>query len=95
MKQSSAHTKDLPLCELKDNLAPFVARIHRSGRPIVVTHRGKRAGIAMGISEYQAMVEEIETLRDIQTALTQSAQGKTVSHTVASRRLRKHLSDAG
>lgn len=89
------HLENLPLCDVQSSPAKFAAAIARRGRAVVLTRDGKRTGVAMGIAYYEAMIEELETLRDVQTALTQVSQGKSISHAAASRRLRKRLDHAG
>jgi hypothetical protein len=94
MKNPTPHIDSLPLCEIRENSETIVTRMNRSGRPVLITHHGKRTGIAMGIANYQTMVEEIETLRDIQTALIESASGKGIPHADAALKLKKRLRDA-
>lgn len=94
MKSASLNIEKLPHCEIRDESKSLVARMNRSGRPVVVTHRGKQTAIAMGISKYESMVEEIETLRDIQTALQQIKQGKAIPHAVVAQKLKKRLDHA-
>ena len=45
MKQSSAHTKDLPLCELKDDPAPFVHEFTVAAGPLWLCIAGSAQGL--------------------------------------------------
>ncbi|MBM3290034.1 MAG: hypothetical protein FJY92_07780 [Candidatus Hydrogenedentes bacterium] len=95
MKSSAAHIDSLPQCEIHAVAGRFADTIRRSKRPVLLTHAGKQTGVAMPISNYEALLEEIETLKDIHTALAQVSRGKSTGHSIVSQRLRKRLGDEG
>jgi len=43
--------------ELQDRLAPTLNHVRRTGRPVVVTQRGKPAGVLLSIEDYRQLVE--------------------------------------
>ena len=85
-------TEDIhPLSDFRSNAAAFVERVRRTGRPVVLTQRGRSAAVLLDVAEYEALVEELELLRDIRTAEKQLAAGKASSATAAKRRVRAAL----
>ncbi len=80
--------KDIkPLSEFRANVATLVRRIRRTKRPLVLTQRGQSAAVVMDVSEYEGLLEEVETLRDINLAEKQIAQGRGVFHARARQRV--------
>ena len=76
-----------PLSEFRANTADLIQRVRTSGRPLVLTQRGHSAAVVMGVAEYQRLIEELELLRDIQTALHELEAGKGIPHSAAKKRL--------
>ena len=74
-------TQDIqPLTAFRANVASFVDQVRETGRPLVLTQHGKSAAVLLGASDYEALVEELETLRDIQIAERELAEGKGIPH---------------
>ena len=46
--------------DLQDRLAPALSRARATGRPLLVTQRGKAAGVLLGIEEYTRLTELAE-----------------------------------
>jgi len=69
-----------PLSQFRANVSTFVRRIRKTKRPVVLTQRGHSAAVILDVSEYEQLLEEVETLRDIHLAEKQVARGKGVSH---------------
>jgi antitoxin YefM len=69
-----------PLSEFRANVASFIDKIRRTKRPLVITQRGKSAAIMMDVTEYEALLEKLELLSDIQVAESQVKQGTGLSH---------------
>ncbi len=76
-----------PLSEFRANVSTLVRQIRRTKRPLVLTQRGHSAAVVLDVAEYEQLLEEVETLRDIQLAEKQIAQGKGISHARARRRV--------
>ena len=49
----------------------------------MITQYGKGVGVLLSVAEYQAMQEKIEMLEDIQTSISQLAEGKGLDHEMA------------
>jgi antitoxin YefM len=76
-----------PLSEFRANAASFVERVRRTKRPLVLTQRGHSAAVLLDVAEYEQLLEEVETLRDIQAAERQLSRGKGQSHSKAKARV--------
>jgi antitoxin YefM len=76
-----------PLSEFRANVSTLVQQVRRTKRPLVLTQRGHSAAVVLDVSEYEQLLEEVETLRDIHLAERQIAQGKGVSHARARQRV--------
>ena len=80
-----------PLSEVRANLASYIDQVRQTGRPVVLTEHGRGAAVLLGVTAYEALVEELELLRDVQTAEEQLAAGRAIGHTRAKRELRRRL----
>jgi len=77
--RSSRLTKDLvPVHELRANLATWLDRPSETGRPVIVTQRGKAAAVLVS----PAMLDEIEesrtVVRDVLRGLREIEAGEVV-----------------
>ncbi|MGH7859437.1 MAG: type II toxin-antitoxin system Phd/YefM family antitoxin [Candidatus Binatia bacterium] len=75
-----------PLSEFRANAASFLDRVRKTKRPVVLTQRGHSAAVLLDVSEYERLLGEVETLRDIQLAEKQIARGKGLSYSKAKAR---------
>ena len=82
-----------PLSEFRADAAGLLAGIRRSKRPLVLTQRGHTSAVVLDVSEYQRLVDELELLRDIRTAVRQLEAGEGVAHGEARRRALARLRD--
>jgi antitoxin YefM len=69
-----------PLSEFRANVTFFIDKVRQTKRPMVITQRGKSAAILMDVSEYEALMQRIELLTDIQIAEKQISEGHGVNH---------------
>jgi len=60
-----------PLSEFRANVASFIEKVRSTKRPLVITQRGKSAAVMLDVSEYEALLEKIELLTEMQTAESQ------------------------
>lgn len=75
------------ISQFRANAANLIRHVRQSKRPLVLTHRGQSAAVLLGVVEYEELVEEIETLRDLRVAETQFAYRKGVPHEQARKRV--------
>jgi antitoxin YefM len=83
-------TEDIqPLTAFRANVASFVEQVRETGRPLVLTQHGKSSAVLLGAADYEALVEELEVLRDIHVSERQLAQGEAVPHDQVAAELRE------
>jgi prevent-host-death family protein len=68
------------LSNFRSKVSFFFDQVKKTKRPLVITQNGKSSAVLIDVSEYQKMIDKIETLEDIELAEKQIAQGKGVSH---------------
>ena len=74
-------TQDIQsLSTFRANVASFVEQVRETRRPLVLTQHGQSAAVLMGAADYEALMEEVEVLRDISISERQLAEGKGVPH---------------
>jgi antitoxin YefM len=77
-------TEDVrPLSEFRANASAFVQQVQETKRPVVLTQHGRSAAILLDVAAYEALVEQVELLRDIRTAESQIRKGHGRSHAKA------------
>ena len=57
-----------PLSTFRANAASLVQQVRETKRPLVLTQHGRSAAVVLDVEEYEAMVEQIELLRDVRQA---------------------------
>jgi antitoxin YefM len=80
-----------PVSEFRANAAELIEEVRASGRPLVLTQRGHSAAVVLDVVEYEKLIDEIEVLRDVATALQQLDAGKGISHREAKAELRRRF----
>jgi prevent-host-death family protein len=80
-----------PLSAFRANAAGFIKQIHDTKRPLVLTQHGRSSAVVLDVDAYEAMVEELELIRDIRVGLAQVEAGETIPHEEAMTRLRELL----
>ncbi len=81
-----------PLSEFRAGVASFVKHVNDTGRPLVLTQRGRGVAVLVDIAEYAAMRERLEIIEDIAIARAQLAAGEGVAHDEARTRVLSGLS---
>ncbi|HEX3526660.1 MAG TPA: type II toxin-antitoxin system Phd/YefM family antitoxin [Thermoanaerobaculia bacterium] len=82
-----------PLSEFRADAAALIQKIRETGRALVLTQRGHSSAVVLAIREYQQLLEELELLRDLQTAARQIEDGLGVPQEEAKRQALARLSD--
>ena len=80
-----------PVSEFRANAAELIERVKSSRRPLVLTQRGHSTAVLLDVAEYERMVEEIELLTDVHTAVQQIDAGKGISNQDAQAELRSRF----
>jgi antitoxin YefM len=85
-------TEIRPVSEFGANAAELIDHVRSSRRPLVLTHRGRSAAVVLDVSEYEQMLDTIDLLRDVRTALNELEAGKGVPNGDAQTQLRSRFS---
>ena len=69
-----------PVSDFRANASAMLQQIRESGRPLVLTQRGRGAAVLLDIASYQSLIDELEELRDVHKGLADVAHGRVVEH---------------
>jgi len=57
-----------PLSEFRANTAALVAKVRKTGRPLVLTQHGKSAVVLLDVRHYQSMLSAFEQTQGFQSS---------------------------
>lgn len=80
-----------PLSAFRANAAGFLKKVRDSRRPLVLTQHGKSAAVVLDVEHYDALMEELEVIREIKEARAQLARGEGIPHEDAVAELRARV----
>lgn len=80
-----------PLSAFRANAAGFLEQVRTTKRPLVLTQHGKSAAVVLDVDEYEALVEQVELIRDIRDARAEMAQDEGIAHDEVVAELRSRL----
>lgn len=80
-----------PLSTFRANAASFLQQVRETKRPLVLTQHGRSAAVVLDVEEYEAMVEQIELLRDVRLAEYQLDSGQGIDSGDAEAQLRARM----
>lgn len=92
MPRVKLNTDIRPVSEFRANAAELIEQVRSTRRPLVLTQRGHSAAVVLDVAEYERMVEEIDLLSDVRTAIQQIESGQEVSNNDAKAELRRRFS---
>jgi antitoxin YefM len=81
-----------PVSDFRANAAELIEQVRSSGRPLVLTQRGHSAAVVLDVAQYERMVEEIDLLSDVRTAVQEIEAGQGVPNREAKAELRRRFS---
>lgn len=70
----------VPITDLKSRSREIVKKAQRSGKPILITQRGRAAAVLVSIESYEKKEEYYEEIEGILAALKEAEQGKLHPH---------------
>ena len=76
-----------PVSEFRANASGALQHVRETGRAIVLTQRGRSAAVLLGVRTYQALLDELDELRDVHQGIADAKAGRVVSHAEARDRL--------
>lgn len=69
-----------PLSEFRANAATFVQQVRGTKRPLILTLHGRSAAVLMDVAAYEALIEEVEVLRDVRRGEDEIGRGRGTAH---------------
>jgi prevent-host-death family protein len=85
-------TRDIqPVTEFRANAAQFIDQVRETGEPVILTQHGRSAAVLLDVDAYEALMDELELLRDVRQAEDQVAAGKGLSHAAVAKKVRARL----
>jgi prevent-host-death family protein len=69
-----------PVSDFRANASAMLQHVRETGRPLVLTQRGRGAAVLLDIGAYQGLLDELEELRDVHRGLADVAEGRVVDH---------------
>jgi antitoxin YefM len=69
-----------PVSDFRANASAMLKQVRETGRPLVLTQRGRGAAVLLDIGAYHGLLDELEELRDVHRALADVAEGRVVDH---------------
>jgi antitoxin YefM len=80
-----------PVSDFRANAAGMIEQVKASGRPLVLTQRGESAAVLLDVAVYSELIEELELLSDVRTAMKQIDDGLGLSNRAAKAELMKRF----
>ena len=80
-----------PLSEVRTGIANYIRQVRDTKRPVIITQHGKGVAVLMDALEYEIMEEKLELLTDVQTSLSQLANGEGITHLDAKNKVLKRV----
>ncbi|HKI00751.1 MAG TPA: type II toxin-antitoxin system prevent-host-death family antitoxin [Thermoanaerobaculia bacterium] len=72
-----------PLSEFQANAEKLLDEIRATRRALVLTEEGRSSAVVIDVAEFESLLEELETLREIHLAEQQISSGQGVPHELA------------
>jgi len=89
MRQINLENDIKPLSEFRANTAKFIKQIKETKRPLILTQHGKSTAVLLDVAAYQALIEKLELLQEIQIGEKQIADGQYLTHDQVKQKYRK------
>jgi prevent-host-death family protein len=77
----------VPISDLKVNPGRIVNQVDETGRPVLLTSRGRGVAIVQSLKDYEAKTEEQAFLRNIVQGLMDMEEGREISLADVKKRL--------
>ncbi len=79
------------LSAFRANAAALLEHVRRVQRPMIITQHGKSAGVLLDVDQYDALLDELDVVRDIREARAQRDRGESVTPEEAIAQLRARV----
>ena len=88
-----ASPKLKPVTDVKRHATAIIARARADRMPVLITERGRSTAVLLDVASYEALLQRISVLEGIARGERAFAEGRTVNHTDARKRLGRWLGD--
>ncbi|MFQ5865938.1 MAG: type II toxin-antitoxin system Phd/YefM family antitoxin [bacterium] len=82
-----------PLSEFRANAKALIEQVRKTKRPLIITQHGKSAAVILDVQEFEALLEKIEVLQEIQIAQSQLQAGLGIEHEEAKNQVLSRLAE--
>ena len=80
-----------PVTDFRANAAAMLDQVKETGRPIVLTQRGRSAAVVLDIRSYQALLDALDELQGILRGIREADAGTVVEHDEARQQILESL----
>ncbi|HEX9972554.1 MAG TPA: type II toxin-antitoxin system Phd/YefM family antitoxin [bacterium] len=87
MKDLSFYQDVRPVSEVSANINSFIEQVYQTKKPIILTLNGQNKAVLLDIDAYEKLIEELDLLKDIHTAVEEVRNGKYITNEEARLRL--------
>ena len=87
MRQINFENDIKSLSEFRANAANLVKQVRDTKRPLILTQHGKSSAVLIDVAEYQALIDKMELLQEVQIAEQQISEGKYFTNEQVTKRL--------
>ena len=56
------------MTEFRANASAFLDQLHQTRRPVILTQHGRSAAVLLDVRDYEEMLDELISLRDVKAA---------------------------
>ncbi len=80
MQSNVKYSEDIvPISDLKVNPGRIVSQVDKTGRPVLLTSRGRGVAVIQSVKDYEEKCEELNFLRHVVQGIADLDNGKEVS----------------
>ena len=70
----------VPFSECRNNLSTYIGRVRKTHRPVLITQNGRAASYLIDAESMDALFDQIDLSRDVETSRREFAAGKGIPH---------------
>lgn len=78
-----------PVTEFRANTSAVIEQMRSTKRPVILTQHGRSAAVLLDPEVYEALIDEIELLREMAICEVQIAAGRVIPHQEVVRQMRQ------
>lgn len=81
----------IPVTDFRSKASELLQKIKKTGRPLILTQRGRSAAVVEDVKEYENRIERLELLEAIVRGIHAAEKGDLIPHEKAMKLLDKAL----